>query len=777
MFLCINTANVAHARAQIEAVVRGQAVAAADGSALSDAAVTLTPAGTGEAVQTTADAAGRFLFAGIRPGVYVLSVARDGFAPREVRVVVEPREVRSLTVALDIAGIAVSVKVSGDAPLPSTHSPSSTLLTSDALESMPVLQRTNLPEALVTAAPGMIRGHDDFVHVRGQEVALNPLINGVSFWENPHGLFSSGLSPDVIESANVMTGGFSAQYGNRFGGIVDIVTKSGFTLRNAGSVTLSAGDAGRRNAGGEFGGSRGRLGYYTYGAFSESDRFLGPPDPSAIHDEGRSAHLFVQLDAALGAAGALRGIVMGDGANFQIPKTPLDMELRPAARADQRTRQQTAIAGWSRAWSGAFVSASGYERWSRSRLLPASGQLTARASLVRELVTLGGKVDVTGSAGRHLLKVGTDIVRLHPREDLTYDYAGYNAFTHLVGLPHIHITGQTITFSGRDTGDQASAYVQDTVQIGTRVTADLGVRVDHYTLVTAATHASPRANLAIETGGGAVIHASYNRFFVPPPIEGVLSNGAGLTRSIREIGRALPGIDPTIEDQLETGVTTRVGVLQTALTGYFRAIDGPVHTTVWPDSRIYSYASFDRGRAYGLELRGDAPGLARYGVSAYVNYAAGRVDFQNPVTGGFVTDAAHLSETNRFPAPMDQTHTLTGGLTYRHAATGLWAGTTIAYGSGTPIGHGGDHGHDAADADHGPAHPDGRVARVPGYTAADVTFGVDLLRDGHRRPRLILRLDVQNLTNDVYVIARESEFSPAQYWVPRLISATARIQF
>ena len=98
---------------------------------------------------------------------------------------------------------------------------------------MPVFQRTNLPDAIVTLAPGMIRGHDDFVHIRGHEVALNPLINGVSFWENTHVMFSAGVSPDVIETANVMTGGFPAEYGNRFGGVVDIVTRSGLRMENA----------------------------------------------------------------------------------------------------------------------------------------------------------------------------------------------------------------------------------------------------------------------------------------------------------------------------------------------------------------------------------------------------------------------------------------------------------------------------------------------------------------------------------------------------------------
>ena len=83
---------------------------------------------------------------------------------------------------------------------------------------------------------------------RGNEIALNTFINGVSFWENPHSVFSAGLTPDIIQSANVLTGGFPAEYGNRFGGVIDIVTKSGFSMNNQGALTVGVGTALRHNA-------------------------------------------------------------------------------------------------------------------------------------------------------------------------------------------------------------------------------------------------------------------------------------------------------------------------------------------------------------------------------------------------------------------------------------------------------------------------------------------------------------------------------------------------
>ena len=68
--------DAGYAWAQVESAVRGQVVAAADGSVLAEAAVTLTSvAAGGESVQTRTEASGRFTFPNVRPGEYILSVS------------------------------------------------------------------------------------------------------------------------------------------------------------------------------------------------------------------------------------------------------------------------------------------------------------------------------------------------------------------------------------------------------------------------------------------------------------------------------------------------------------------------------------------------------------------------------------------------------------------------------------------------------------------------------------------------------------------------------
>jgi hypothetical protein len=192
---------------------------------------------------------------------------------------------------------------------------------------------------IASTAPGMVRSHDDFVHVRGNEISLNTFLNGVSFWENPHTVLSSGLTPDIIQSASVLTGGFPAEYGNRFGGVVDIVTKSGLSRDNGGSATVGVGTALRHNAAVEFGGHTSRLGYYLYSAGFESARFLSPNDPRSIHDTGRGVHTFLQLDYGLNEF-TESAETHGHGRWNQFPETE-NLRRRPGPAGSQRESADT----------------------------------------------------------------------------------------------------------------------------------------------------------------------------------------------------------------------------------------------------------------------------------------------------------------------------------------------------------------------------------------------------------------------------------------------------
>lgn len=775
--------------AQGEGAIHGIVTAQADGSALPGADVELQSPSLTAPVTATTPANGQFAFPRLPPGDYTLAVTHRDFQERRYRLTLKPREVQNLDLALILNPLQQTVQVTADA-VPSMFSPGSTHLTADRLDELPVTQRTNLPDAIVTSAPGMIRGHDDFVHIRGHEVALNPTINGVQFWENAHTVFSPGLGVDYIASMNVMTGGYSAEYGNRFGGILDVVTKSGFTTRDRGSVTLGTGSAQRHNAGIEFGGRTSRIGHYVNLSGFTSDRFLSPPSPRSIHNTGRGLRGFGQVDVRAGDRHHLKLVVLGDGLNFELPKEERDELLRPDFDNLQRARSQSLILSWDHVRSSNTVARTAfYQRWSSVRQFPDTiDRYGAQTDADRTLRTFGLKGDVTRLGGRHAVKAGVDLTLLRPRERLVYLSQPWITFTHLpeVNESHVHFRGpnlgpdvpRPVVFADRDTGGQASAFLQDRIRMTPRFTLDVGIRFDHYNLVITETHVSPRVNAAYLFPSGTVVFGSYNHFYVPPPVENVLASSAGLTQFVSEIATPLPPVRAIKEHQVEAGVTQSLaGSMTVGVTSYYRLSDDPPHTTLFPDSRFYAYASFDKGKAYGMEIRAAVPRIGSLGLSGFLNYALGRVWFYNPIRAGFTTEAGHLDETSRFLAPMDQTHTLTSGLTYRHDRSRLWSSVAIEYGSGTPGGHGGgDHEHADGEAHEHAAGPGLCGTRCPSHVTGNLSIGWNATASS-ARPHATLQFNVENLANSVYLLSKESTMVQGQYSIPRLISGSLKIRF
>jgi outer membrane receptor protein involved in Fe transport len=613
----------------------------------------------------------------------------------------------------------------------------------------------------------------------------------VQFWENAHSVFSPGLGVDYIDSINVMTGGFPAEYGNRFGGILDIVTKSGSTMKNRGSVTLGTGAAQRHNAGFELGGQHDRFAYYVNLAGFTSDRFLSPPSPRSIHNTGRGVRSFGRMDFDVGDRDQVNLVVTGDGVNFELPMDERDERLRPNFTNLQRARSQSAILSWNHARSSETVIESvAYQRWSTVHQMPeAIDPYGSQTDAQRTLHTFGIKSDLTHVFGRHALKAGIDVVMLRPREELYYLSQPWIDFTHLpdVNENHVHFRGpnvgagipRPVVFSGKETGGQASLFLQDTLQLAPNLTVDIGLRVDRYSLEIAQSHVSPRLNAAYRLPAGTVLFGSFNHFFVPPAIENVLAGSAGLTRFVSEVGRPLPPVRAIKENQFEAGVTQPLrGAASVGVTGYYRLSDDPAHTSIVPDSRFYTYATFEKGKAYGMEVKASVPRIGNSGLSGYLNYALGRVWFYNPIVAGFTTEAAHLNDTSRFLAPMDQLHTATAGLSYEHQRSRLWAAAAVEYGSGTPGGHGaGDHEHEGGEGDAHASGPGLCGTRCPSRVTPNVSLGWNARATSGDQPRFSVQVNVENVSNKVYLLSKESSMVQGQYSAPRLVSASLRVRF
>ena len=236
-----------------------------------------------------------------------------------------------------------------------------------------------------------------------------------------------------------MTGGFPAEYGNRFGGVIDIVTRSGLRMENRGAV-----DGQCRRCRTPARGRRSRRPPRAVRLFPVRVRCSNPivfsarPIAKAFMTTARGAHLFTQFEGSIGRAGIDQGRRHGRRHEFRDSKdrtsTSCSGRWRRRGRTHGSRRRSSAGRGSCTTWPSPLRPTSdgrGRVSFPPRVRSPCGRRARARSS------TLGGKIDATRFSGRHALKAGVDAVRLRPQENLAYNYEGYLEFTHLVGLPHI----------------------------------------------------------------------------------------------------------------------------------------------------------------------------------------------------------------------------------------------------------------------------------------------------------------------------------------------------
>jgi len=711
------------------------------GRVVAKASVSLQHRDSGTALTTVSDSDGRFRFSGVESGAYTLQVEAAGYFKATYEFVLRPRQPISLNVDLqEKQTVRQSVKVQSNyLTVDPEKTGSSYTFTRQDLERLPepMLESTN--DLVNNLMPGASDSHDNFLAVRGTEFSLHEFVNGVSFLDNAQPQFSPGVSPQIFETVDLMTGGFTPEYGNRFGGVLDITTRSGAELAGHGDVNFRGATVDNYDLNADYGGQTGRLGYYFFVDGFASGRYLDPPEPKALYDFGKGSRATAQFDWHAGNKDSIKLLLMGSGTNFQQPNITDDQAV--GRDAQRHLRQYTAIFGWLHTFSPqTLLHSSVYERTSSDQVLPTSDPVTPLSSASRSSFTLGIKSDLSHSWRGHFFKAGIDFVRLREGESFLFDSRGG---------PEVFPP-----FQGWGKGGQASFYVQDHFSPVRNLTVDLGVRYDHFDLVDADQQASPRVGLAYHiTKTKSVIHAAYNRLFSPPPIEySLLASFIGhnaVNPSLR-VGNVRPYSQHYYEVGWAQEVAPRVSL---ELNAYLHTGRNSFENHEISISRIFVPINFDAARSKGIEFVANMRQLERLGISARFQYALAKTYFYGPITGGFAGDVLLVAGERIIPA-FDQTHTGTAQIFYHNQWRGFWAGSAMRYGSGTIV-------------EHGP--------RLPQHFTADLATGLTLWKT---EPRYFdLEFDVTNVSNSIYKIAKESEEIPIQYAPSRTVGGSLKFHF
>jgi hypothetical protein len=728
------------ARAQASAEIR--VTSARTHAPIPKASVEIRKPGTRVSFRGTSDAQGLVRFPALEAGAYTLRTQAEGYFPQDYPFVLKPRQPLSLTIELaPRETLEQHVEVHASVPdLDPQQTGTAHVLTHQALEAMPAYQTQNVPTLAENVMPGAVLSHDNFVHVRGNELSLHEFINGVSFLDNSHQHFTPGISPAIFESVNVVTGGFPAEFGNRFGGILDITTRSGSSLDGHGSLTLGGGSVLNNNFSGEYGGTAGKLGYYGFVGGYTSDRFLNPPIAQELHDFGYGLRGAFQLDYQ-GKSDFFKLLVTAGGTDFGIPNT--EAQQADGRDSSRRLRSQTAILSWQHVFSPrSLLATSAYERTVSDRVIPTSDPVTQVGDGSRSTLTAGIKSDFTYARRKHTFKVGVDLTRLRLLESFRFDPQSEPS--------------ELDPFSFQDglRGGQVGAYVQDHFTPVRNLTLDLGVRWDHFNLLNTFVQISPRVGVAYHIAKThSVLHAAYNRFFSPPPIEYQLLAGF-LGNNNPDPALRVGNPQPYRQHYFEAGWSQEINpktILE--ISAYRHYGDNAFENSEIGDTRLFVPTNYAHARARGAEAALSFKQLEHLGISGRVQYAISHTEFFGPIAGGLADEV--LSPGARTLPAFDQRHTASAGVMYHNKWRGFWSGLNYRFGSGTPL--------------------EGGASRLPSHSTVDLAAGLTLW---HREPRkLEFEFNLINAGDNRYRIAKESELTPIQFAPRRVASSLLKFNF
>lgn len=733
-----------------------------------------------------------YSFSNLPLGNYQVRARHAGFQDRVVDVVLRSGVPQQANIALQVRSDDQRLEVSYSnvfAQIEPELTGTRNQLNAKVIEQLPVSVSSRGLESVLISFPGFAQNANGAIHPRGAHNQMTYVIDGMPISDQLTGSFANPVDASIADTIELWTGNIPAEFGGKVSGVAQITTHSGLGRGRpfGGSLQARAGTFGTAASDLEFGGERGKLGYFSAFTFFKSNRFLDQVSLDNLHNGGNSQRGFTRLDYKPSDRDRLHLNVSLGRSSFELA----NLRSQQAAGQDQRQnlRDLSVSLNWNRVLSPrTAVDLMTSYRTAITQLTPSAGDTPVTASQARHLSTLllGGRVSHVRS--RHNIRAGVDYQHFPVSEDFRFGitHPDFNDPASADFIPTLlahDLTrgGMLFSFRKRDAGNQYSAFVQDNVTLG-RFALSLGLRYDVYRFLVNGNQVQPRVGVSYhlrETG--TVLRASYNRNYQTPPNENLLlSNSQESTvlvpANVRDtLGGALIRIRPERQDVLEGGVQQSLGRYLSLNAAYYhkRGRDLSDNDNFLNTGIIFPTA-LKASRINGAE--GKITLLPVGGLSGWVGFTHYHAVVTPPFTGGLFIGSGAINALSSGPFVIDHDQKLgVHGMALYQVNRNLWTSTSIRYDSGL-VSNPSDPLEVAADPDYADQLPYVDLlsdpARVRPRTVVDWAIGY-----GHTvndRKRWEVQAQVMNLFDQTALFNFQSIFVGTRVIAPRTFGAKLR---
>ena len=208
--------------------LRGAVVTTApDGQSYNIPAATLKLKRGTQVAETSGNEAGEYEFSKLLPGEYTLEATAEGFKASSKAISIRAGQTLVEKVTLEVADVTASVTVaSADPNVQTTEAAPASTVKQNTLKTLP-LPNEQLLDAL-PLVPGVVRGPDGQIDMNGARPSQSAMtVNSANVTDPVTGQFAFNLPIEAIESVQVLTNPYAAEYGSFTGGVTAVATRSG----------------------------------------------------------------------------------------------------------------------------------------------------------------------------------------------------------------------------------------------------------------------------------------------------------------------------------------------------------------------------------------------------------------------------------------------------------------------------------------------------------------------------------------------------------------------